>query len=200
MNQSQTAEKSMSQSEFSRPISYGPWLLFVAGLLTVSLFFSSARAESVRIVALGASNTAGKGAGGSAWPAQLEMMLRAKGYDATVTVNAVNGDTSSGILSRADGAIAPGTRVVVFDLGKDNDRKQGMSEAQTNANKARIAAVIRAHGATPIQAQYLRVVGAQHEGDNANYQSDSIHLTPAAHARIAAALLPRVVAAIGKRK
>jgi acyl-CoA thioesterase-1 len=189
------------QNEFSRRASQGRGLLLIAGLLTVSLFIGSARAESIRIVALGASNTAGRGVGSSeAWPAQLEMMLRARGYDATVTVNGVNGDTSSGILSRADGAIAPGTRVVVFDLGRDNDRKQGMSEAETNANKARIAAVIRAHGATPIQAQYLRVVGGQHEADNANYQSDSIHLTAAAHARVATALLPSVVAAIGKPK
>jgi acyl-CoA thioesterase-1 len=189
----------MRQSEFSRRASQARWLLFIAGLLTVSLFIGSARAESIRIVALGASNTAGKGVGSSsAWPAQLEMMLRTKGYDATVTVDGVNGDTSSGILSRASGAIAPGTRVVVFDLGKDNDRIHGISEAQTNANKAQIAAVIRAHGATPIQAQYLRIVGAQHESNNANYQADGIHLTPAAHARVAAVLLPRVVAAIGK--
>lgn len=191
----------MRQNEFSRWASQGRGLLFIAGLLTASFFIGSARAESIRIVALGASNTAGRGvSSGGAWPARLEMMLRARGYDATVTVSGVNGDTSSGILSRADGAIAAGTRVVVFDLGKDNDRKQGMSEAQTNANKARIAAVIRAHGATPIQAQYLRVAGAQHEGDNANYQSDSIHLTPAAHAKVAAALLPSVIAAIGKPK
>lgn len=160
-----------------------------------------AQAEAVRILALGASNTNGKGVGGDqAWPAQLEHMLKSKGYDVTVAVNAVNGDTSSGILSRANGAITSDTRVVVFDLGTDNDRNHGISQAQTNANKAQIFALIRAHGAVGIVTPYMQVAGAQHNDNNTNYQADNIHLTPAAHARVAAAILPRVIAAIGKRK
>ena len=44
------------------------------------LWNTSAGAETTRIVALGASNTAGKGVSrDQAFPAQLEAMLRAKG-------------------------------------------------------------------------------------------------------------------------
>jgi len=67
---------------------------------------SGAMAETSRIVALGASNTAGYGAGwGRAWPAQLESMLRAKGYDVTVSVQGVVGDTSERNLARIDSAV-----------------------------------------------------------------------------------------------
>jgi acyl-CoA thioesterase-1 len=42
----------------------------------------AAEAKTIKIYALGASNTNGKGVSSSeAWPAQLEQKLRAKGYD-----------------------------------------------------------------------------------------------------------------------
>ncbi len=156
-----------------------------------------ARAETVKILALGASNTNGRGVSTSeAWPAQLERMLRAKGYDVTVSVNALNGDTSGGVLSRASN-ISAGTRVVIFDTGGDNDRKRGGSEGSINANKARIISAIRAHGAKPIVAPYQRILGPMRSGGS-NYQADGHHLTAASHARIAAVLMPSVVAAIKK--
>src|ERR1700744_5236553 len=124
----------------------------------------AAAAATVHILALGASNTNGAGVGTSeAWPAQLENMLRARGYDATVSVNAVNGQTSAEVLARAN-SIEPGTQVVVFDNGGDNDRKRGMSMAETNANVARIIATIRAHGAIPIRAPYKLVAGEMNSG------------------------------------
>jgi hypothetical protein len=51
-------------------------------------------------------------------------MLWAKGYDVSVTVNAVSGDGSAGYLSRADAAAA-GARAVVYDAGNYNDRRTG---------------------------------------------------------------------------
>lgn len=144
-----------------------------------------AKAESIRVVALGASVTAGKGVGPSyAWPALLEGKLRARGYDASVTVNAISGDTSSGILSRVDSAVVPGTQVVVFDLGSANDRKIGKTRAETEATGAQIASRIRAHGARPIRAPYMGLPRLP----------DRTHLTAAAHAQVAALLVPRVIA------
>ncbi len=169
--------------------------------LTLALFglCNAARAEPIRIVALGASNTNGAGVGtAAAWPAQLERMLRAKGYDVTIAVAAVNGDTSAGILSRADSAISSGTKVVIFDLGKDNDQKHGISEAQTAANGAAIAARIRAHSAVPIQAHYVSIAGAMHSAKG-DYQEGGFHLTAGAHAHVAAVLLPQVIAALGRK-
>jgi acyl-CoA thioesterase-1 len=162
--------------------------------VSLGLVGGIAQAKDIRVYALGASNTNGKGVGTArAWPAQLERMLRAKGYDATVTVSAINGDTSEGVLSRASG-IPQGTQVVVFDTGGDNDRLRGRSEGQINATRARIVAAIRAHHAVAIQAPYRRLVGPQRSG-GAGYQADGIHLTAASHARVAAYLLPKVIAA-----
>jgi hypothetical protein len=97
-------------------------------------------------------------------------MPRAKGYDAHVTVNAVNGQTSAQILARTN-SIGSGTQVVVFDNGGDNDRKRGMSMADTNANVAQIMAAIRSHGAIPIRAPYRNVAGEMYS-TRGGYQGD----------------------------
>lgn len=168
-------------------------------VLIVTLASGLAHAETIKVFALGASNTNGKGVGSSeAWPAQLERMLRAKGYDATVGVSAVNGDTSSGVLSRTSN-ISTGTQVVVFDTGGDNDRLRGRSEGEINANKAQIIRAIRARGAKPVVAAYGKVIGPQRRG-GAGYQADEIHLTAQSHARMAAWLLPQVIAGVKRKK
>jgi len=172
------------------------WLA-VAVSIFVAMGIGTADAKTIKVFALGASNTNGRGVGISeAWPAQLERILRAKGYDATVTVDAINGDTTSGILSRAND-IPEGTQVVVFDTGADNDRLKGRSPSEIHANRNRIVAAIRAHGAVAIQAPYATLIGPQRSG-GAGYQADGIHLTPASHARIAAYLAPQVIAAASK--
>lgn len=155
--------------------------LFLA--VAVALTCAIAWAASISIVALGASNTNGKGVGsGQAWPAVLESMLRTKGYNATVTVVATNGLTSSEILSRVDSAVAPGTQIVIYDLGKANDRKQGIPPQQTQANRVQIEARIRAHGARPIFAPY----------EGLPRQADGRHLSVEGHSQVAARLLPMI--------
>lgn len=157
------------------------------------------QAETIKIVALGASNTGGYGVGSSqAWPARLESMLRAKGYDVSVRVNSVIGDTSAGIAARAASA-ASGARVVVFDVGKGNDQDRG-SEGSTGANRAQIERSIRASGAKPVFAVYARIVGSEKSNPSAWAANDvHHHLTAQSHARVAAAVLPQVIAAIGKK-
>jgi acyl-CoA thioesterase-1 len=115
-------------------------------------------------------------------------MLRANGYNVSAIVNAVFGDTSAGILSRAD-ASAEGARAVVFDTGGPNDRRKGLSPAATQANLAQIAAHIRAHGAAAIPNNSADVPR----------QADGIHFTAGGHTMVAARALPKVIAAIGKR-
>jgi acyl-CoA thioesterase-1 len=164
------------------------------GLVFAALIGGAADAREIRVFALGASNTNGKGVGTArAWPAQLEHLLRAKGYEAKVTVSAVNGDTSLGVLSRASD-IPPGTQVVVFDTGGDNDHLHGRNDNEIQATRAKIVAAIRAHHAVPIQAPYKRLIGPM-RAHGAGYQPDGHHLTAASHARVAAYLLPKVVAA-----
>ena len=168
--------------------------LFYAILICVTP--ACAFVANAQVYALGASNTVGKGLSSfsDAWPAQLEQMLRARGFNVSVTVNAINGQTSSQIADRAS-AIPAGTKAVVFDTGGDNDRLAG-SMSSIPANRARIISAVKAKGAVPIQAPYVQVAGPQHRQGNPNYQADEIHLTADAHRRVAAAVLSRVIAAL----
>src|ERR1700678_3262658 len=86
-------------------------LLIAVALLTVAAGLASA--ATAQIVAFGASNTAGYGVGSDqAWPARLEAMLRARGYQATVANAGISGDTTAGMVERLDsggpGGAGPG--------------------------------------------------------------------------------------------
>ena len=72
-------------------------------------------ADAATIVALGASNTFGKGvARNQAYPAQLEAILRAKGANVRVVNAGINGDTTEGMLQRLDRAVPNGTSAVIL--------------------------------------------------------------------------------------
>lgn len=171
---------------------------FAAAL--VLLAWGAARAETIKIVVLGASNAAGSAVGSSAaWPAQLEKLLRAKGHDVSVSVRAARGATSSDIIAQA-GSIPAGTRVVAFDVGGGNDRDGGVSDSARRANRGKIEARIRAAGAKPVFVAYPRIVGSQNAKPSAWIAGDPHHhITAQSHRRVATALLPSVVAAIGKK-
>jgi len=170
----------------------------VAACVLLLLLWSGARAETINIVVLGASNAAGSAVGGAAaWPSQLERMLRAKGYDVSMSVHAARGATSSDIIGQA-GSIPAGTRVVAFDVGGGNDRDGGVSDAQRKANRGKIEARIRAAGAKPVFVAYPRIVGPQ--GSAGWIAGDRHHhITAQSHRKVAAAILPQVIAAIGKK-
>ncbi len=156
-----------------------------------------ASAAHIDIVALGASNTAGYGVGSSsAYPAQLEALLRAKGYDVTVANAGVSGENSAQILNRVDTAVPAGTKVVILQILSFNDTRDGLNDAQHEANIKAAAARIRARGAKVILAGLPVIAGIL----AANHQYDGIHLTEQGHALLAARLLPQVIGAIGKAR
>jgi acyl-CoA thioesterase-1 len=159
---------------------------------------SDAQAETIQIVALGASNTYAQAVSASqAWPAKLESMLKTKGYDVHVTVKGVTlGDASS--IAAAAGSIPAGTRVVVYDSGGGNSRERGIDP---HAMRPQIEREIRAHGAKPVFAAYNAILGPEKGGSNPAWiQGDTHHhFTAASHTRVAASLLPKVIAAIGKK-
>ena len=94
--------------------------------MLLAVLAGTARAEPVKILAIGASNVTGRGVGAAnAWPAHLDQMLKKKGYDVALTVSAFDGETSSTTVSRAPGAIQPGTKIVLYLLSRDNDAKAG---------------------------------------------------------------------------
>ena len=156
-----------------------------------------ADAATVQIVALGASNTVGYGVGASnCWAGQMAAMLKAKGYDVNVVNMGVVGDTSAGILARVK-LIPPGTRVVVYDIGAGNDKDAG----EGGVRPGPISAAIRARGAKPVFASYRHIVGSEKTNPSAWVAGDAHHhLTAASHARVAAALLPQVIAGISRAK
>jgi acyl-CoA thioesterase I len=149
----------------------------------------SADAAPINIVALGASNTYGKGvARGQDYPAQLQAMLRAKGLDARVANAGINGDTTGGMLARLSSAVPAGTQIVILQPG-GNDRRKGQSGRESN-----IGSITSQLAARNIKVIMLdRVLGSK-----APLQPDGKHLTPEGHRIIAARLLPQVTAAIGR--
>ena len=171
-----------SLSNFSLPVA-------VALVLTIAASLASAAAA--QIVAFGASNTAGYGVGSdAAWPARLEAMLRAKGYQAAVANAGISGDTTAGMLERLDTAVPAGTELVILAIFPHNDAGKGISPAEHAANIQKILGLLQARGITTISAiPYVPGLPTQ---------SDGIHLTAEAHATLAARLLPQVIGVIGR--
>jgi acyl-CoA thioesterase-1 len=117
--------------------SYGnraaPVQRIAAVLVTIACLFAPAlaRAEPVKIVALGDSLTAGYGLPvADAFPTKLQAALKAKGVDASVANAGVSGDTASGGLERVDWSVPDGTDAVIVELGA-NDALRGLDPKLT---------------------------------------------------------------------
>jgi len=137
-----------------------------------------------QVVALGASQTAGKGVSSEqAYPAQLESMLRARGNNVHVSNAGVSGDTTSGMLSRLDSAVPEGTRVVILQPG-GNDARKGRAGDRAG-NIAAIESRLRARRIRTIIVENAWFRGLPR-------QPDGQHLTPDGYRAIAARLLPQV--------
>ena len=151
-------------------------------------FLGHAQAQ---IVAFGASNVAGKGVGSSeAFPAQLERLLAAKGYNVHVTNAGISGDTNAALLARLDQAIPDGTKIVLLGTlgGSYNARRLGQGDQK--AEYAAIVARLRSRGIKIIPVGAAGVT-------QSDMQADRTHLNGDGHARLAARLLPSVIRALG---
>jgi acyl-CoA thioesterase-1 len=165
-------------------------LRLVAGLFAVAVFGFVQTADA-QIVALGASNVAGKGVSPSeAFPARLERMLAARGYQVHVANAGISGDTNAEMLGRLDQAVPDGTRIVLLGAigGTFNARRLGQGDQK--AEFASIVARLRSRGIKIIPV----TPGGVGRGD---LQADGTHLTAEGHVRLAARLLPSVVRALG---
>jgi acyl-CoA thioesterase-1 len=147
-------------------------------------------ADAATIVALGASNTAGKGVAVSqAYPAQLEAMLRASGRDVRIINAGVSGETTGQMLSRLDQAVPDGTSVVILQPG-GNDRRKGV-EGGRASNISEIESRLKARGIKVVMLENNMLHGLPH-------QPDGQHLTPEGYRMLAQSLLGRVAAALGR--
>lgn len=91
------------------------------------------RAETLTLLALGDSLTAGLGLDASqAFPAQLEKALRNRGHDVSVINAGVSGDTALQGAERLDWALTPEVDGVLVELGA-NDALRGLPVDQAEA-------------------------------------------------------------------
>ncbi|MGA8714901.1 MAG: esterase [Roseiarcus sp.] len=161
------------------------WLL--VALAMIALCRSASAAE---VVALGASNTAGRGYGrysggvdpDQAFPAQLERILRAQNCSVSVLNAGLAGDTTSGLFQRLPGAVSADTKVLIFETPISNDRAKGLSH--TGQNRVAILAFAKAHGLTAISLSPLLpgIAGAEHR------DPDGQHFDAVGHLNIAKSL------------
>src|SRR5882762_11615724 len=160
---------------------------FLGSLAVVAIFaLASASADAATIVALGASNTYGKGvARNQAYPAQLEAILRAKGSDVRVVNAGINGDTTEGMLGRLDRAVPNGTSAVILQPG-GNDRRKGRPD-----RTADIQSRLSARSIPVIMLGNSMLRGLPH-------QPDGQHLTPEGYHMLAESLASQVSGVIGR--
>ena len=150
------------------------------------LNFGTVSADAATIVALGASNTYGKGvARNQAYPAQLEAILRAKGSNVRVVNAGINGDTTESMLARLDRAVPNGTSAVILQPG-GNDRRKGRPD-----RTADIQSRLSGRGIPVIMLGNSMLRGLPH-------QPDGQHLTPEGYHMLAELLASQVSGAIGR--
>jgi acyl-CoA thioesterase I len=112
-------------------------------LLFITLMVGALHAEPIQIVAFGASNTYGAHLRRSeAYPAQLEAMLRAAGYDVVLKNEGTNGQTTSEQLSKLNSAVPNGTRIVIFAPG-GNDQNNRSKSLQFNDTERNIQSIVQ---------------------------------------------------------
>lgn len=162
-------------------------LQFVVGCLAIlaGILLLVTPANAATVVALGASNTYGKGVQrDQAYPAQLQAILRARGYSVDVVNAGINGDTTEGMLNRLDSAVPNGTQAVVLQPG-GNDRRKGRADRTSE-----IQSRLRARGIPVIMLEKNMLRGLPH-------QPDGMHLTPEGYRTLAQSLASQV-GAIGR--
>lgn len=164
-------------------------------LISIAFSIVLASSASAQIVALGASNTQGKGVSPSeAWPARLESMLQAKGRNVHVANAGISGDTTGGELGRLDSSVPEGTTLVILNFGRNdfargrNGRGMIVTAEQRQANMASIVAALH--------KRHIRTIVADGIIDHARaagmVQPDHIHLTAAGHQWVANRLIGSV--------
>ncbi len=94
----------------------------------------TAQAAPIRLLVLGDSLSAGYGLRhDQGFEAQLNVALRARGYDVRIVDGAVSGDTTAGGLARLDWTLADGADAAIVELGA-NDGLRGVDPREVEKN------------------------------------------------------------------
>jgi len=153
---------------------------------------SAAKAETLRITALGDSLTQGYGLRpGEGLVPQLEAWLRARGHDVSVMNAGVSGDTTTGGLARLDWTLADDPDAMIVALG-GNDLLRGIDPAISRANLDAILARLQADGIPAL------LVGLPAPGNyGPEYQAAFAAMYPEVAEAYGALLLTDMLAPIG---
>ena len=173
---------------------------------SLTMLSGAAAAEPTYIVALGDSITHGKGVSPEeAFPAQLETMLRADGFDVRVINAGIDGNTTTQMLWRMSSVIPSGTRITIVQGGPNdfNSISHSLSVEQSEGNIATIISRLRAQQIQvvlcggPRRASLARDYGAtlvscsnRSELGDRSHLIDGLHPDATGHRIIAGRLLP----------
>jgi len=168
-------------------------LAWTRGIALAILLLALGGRTHAQIVAFGASNISGWNVAASeAIPAQLQMMLREKGYGIRVFNKGIYGNTSADMRARMDADIPDGIQIVVLDTSGPlyDDSLKGVGRDQSEANldaiKARLA------------ERNIKIVPLSTADIPPQYrQQDGRHLTPEGHRLAAAGLVPEITQILG---
>jgi acyl-CoA thioesterase I len=169
-----------------------------------ALIMTACDTAHAQIVALGSSSTAAisgltivRGVlPDQAWPAQLEALLRTRGYRVNVTNAGIRGDTTAGMLSRLDSDVPAGTRIVVYGNPFAFDTRGGIDRAQNAANVQLIQSRLHARGVRTVFIDDTIWKAAPRLNDPGHGHP----LSAEGHAQVARRILPQVVAALGSER
>ena len=172
------------------------WLALLVFGLNCCPDTGTANAAEMRIVALGTSNTYGKGvARNQTYPAQLQSLLTARGINARISNAGVNGDSSAGMLARLASAVPNGTRLVLLEIHQGNEARRGVS-GQTSENTSAIISRLQARGIRTLDISGTMASYLMGRRDPALRQPDG-HLTGQGYTDVANALVSQVASALG---
>jgi acyl-CoA thioesterase I len=183
-------------------------------VLSTLSFAATAHSHPMLIVALGDSNTAGFNVGReNAFPARLEAMLRANGYDVQIANAGISGDTLRGMLARLDRHVPQGTRLVIVQGGY-NDVMAGSTAAALLGSIDGILSRLAARRINTVLCGFYnrgwdvvgrvlaRRYGAQFVDGSVCYDTryrgwDGLHMTVAGHQAVAGRMLPVIEGLLG---
>ena len=156
-----------------------------------------AHAASATIVALGTSNTRGRGVPSSqSYPAQLEAALKARGHHVRVVNLGVNGASSTEVLAGV-GAVPRGTALVLYEYARNNDRIKGVANGE--ANMAAVQSQLGARGIRSIEVTNAILSQFKSAFSRGMIVMDhGPHLNGQAYGELVQSLLPQVEAALGR--
>jgi len=184
-------------------------LLLTLGILCTAGF---CWAKPIHIVAYGDSNTNGKAVQRSeAYPAQLEVLLKSKGFEVEVTNAGTDGITSNWLFEAVNRKVPDDTDIVILQ-GFPNDKitKKGKGAVDTVIFVNKLIENLTGRGILVILSTYeniqaevpnneiLRVPEINQMAPD-HKAGDGHHLTPEGYRIVAETLLPTVIKAIHMR-